>query len=338
VVAGAPVARARRRHLAHIGLNLGTLALVANFLLNAARLFAVRGSAGRRRRHDGDRRRWRSHARGTASAITGLRLAFGSAVTLVLGALLVFAARCTHLELVPLLAAHVAWGFSGDSRPGGGRGYQVVPMFQVTPAATGPAAAAGAVHDARAALARERLGDTGRRRAARQPARAGGDQLRRATVVATASAPAHRRSRCSSGSWPCCASSASRCWVPRARGLPAGFRPAPPLVLGTLAVRLRGRSRQRHALQIVPFSSGSTPRRAPATSRYAAQDIVTPAAAWHLRLHLMSFVLLAGALFWPVGLSRPAGLLWMATGAWLARNLYGAARSLPPMTATTPQR
>ena len=355
VVAGAPVARARAvATLAHIGLNLGTLALVAGFLLNAARLLQFAAAAlavGVGTMVIGGTLAL-ARARGAASAtITGLRLAFGAlAVTLVLGALLVFALLgAPHLELVPLLAAHVAWGFLGWIL---GLvvavAYQVVPMFQVTPAYP-------------AQLGRLLLPALFTTLALRSLASGWGlppaagvlldNLLALAAIsfaVTTLWLQQHRRRRIADVTvqfWKlamlCLIGvallGAASTWL-----APLDSDPRLPLVLGTLALFGFAVAVVSGMLyKIVPFLiwfHAQARARGHVTLR-GTQDIVTPAAArWHLRLHLMSFALLAGALFWPVGLSRPAGLLWMATGAWLARNLYGAARSLPPMTATTPQR
>ncbi|MCC7462403.1 MAG: hypothetical protein IT480_08070 [Gammaproteobacteria bacterium] len=346
VVAGAPVAHPRAiATVTHLGLNLGTLTLAAGFLLGAVPLLklatvllgiglgtmVIAATVALAR------------GRGAGSAtLTGLRLAYGGlAITLVLGMLLVLAlGGAPQLALLPLLAAHVIWGFLGWVLTlVAAVAYQVVPMFQVTPpypagavrrllpalfalltlrslaTAGGLPAAIVAVLDSLLALlaigfagTTLRLQQRRRRRVADVTVRFW--QLAMLCLIATALLAA-----ASSGF----TAPASDPRLPLAVGVLALFGFAVAVISGML-------------YKIVPFLIWfhAQARSAGRGTLRSTQDVMTTAAArWHLRLHALCLALLAGAVLWPAALARVAALLLMATGLWLARNLFSAARRVP---------
>ncbi|MFO1409104.1 MAG: hypothetical protein U1F06_01815 [Steroidobacteraceae bacterium] len=348
VVAGAPLPRAHAvATVAHLGLNLGTLLLAAGFLGGAPRLLefgaaalvlglgtllvAVVVALAR--------------ARATTATATGLRLAFGGlAVTLVLGVLLVLAlGGVGRLPLMELLATHVAWGLLGWILAlVAAVAYQVVPMFQVTPAY--PAWLARALLPALfAALALRSLAAL-----AGLPALATTlldtllALLALGFAVVTLRLQQRRRRRIADVTvqfWQlamlCLAAAAllraASAWhAPLAEAALLPFAIAVLALPGCAVAVISGM-----LYKIVPFlvwfhaQARAAGRGAPRST----QEVIAPGAArWHLRLHLASLALLAGALAWPGPLYRPAALLLMANGAWLARNLSSAARRLPRAT------
>jgi hypothetical protein len=346
VVAGAPLPRARAvATVAHLGLNVGTLALAAGFLgaeprlLQAAAvaltlgigtllLAAVVALA-------------RAHAAATATVV-GLRLAFGGlAATLLLGVLLVLAlSGLRGLALLPLLATHIAWGVLGWILAlVAAVAYQVVPMFQVTPSY--PAWLARRLLPALfAALALRTLAT-----AWALPAvwLAVLDSLLALLAlgfaIATLRLQQRRRRRIADVTvrfWQLamlCLAAAALLHTASAWYAPLAATALLPLALGVLALPGFAVAVISGMLyKIVPFlvwfhgraraPGGGAPR--------STQDVIAPdAARWHWRLYLASSALLAAALLWPAWLYRPAAVLLMATGAWLAHNLLGAARRLP---------
>lgn len=349
VVAGAPVPHVRGVAMsAHLGLNLGTLALTGGFLggtrgllpLAAALLvlgvgtLLVAATVALLR------------ARATTATVVGLRLALaGLALTLLLGVLLVLMlGGARGLALLPLLSVHVSWGFLGWMLALlAAVAYQVVPMFQVTPPY--PAAVSRLLLPALFATLALRTIATARDLPA--PVGATLDTLLGLAALGFAALTLqlqHRRRRriadVTVRFWQLamlCLAAAAALHVAAAWHPALAADPRLPLAVGVLALPGFAVSAISGMLyKIVPFlvwfhaqaraaaGAGAGSRAAPRST----QDVIpSRAARAHLRLHLASGALLAGAVIWPAALTLPAGLALMATGAWLARNLLGAARA-----------
>ena len=345
VVAGAPVPRVHAvATVAHLGLNLGTPLLAAGFLAGQPWLLqlataplaiglgtlAIAATLALAR------------ARGVRSATrTGLQLAFGGlAVTLALGVLLALTlGGIVQLALLPLVAAHVAWGFVGWMLAlVAAVAYQVVPMFQVTPPY--PARAARwLLPTLFVTLALRTLAGWAGLPAI---ATASLDGLLAALALGFAAMTLwlqqRRRRRIADVTvqfWRfgmACLAAAALLHSVAAAHAPLGEQPRLALAFGLLALPgfavavISGM-----IYRIVPFLMWFHARaRAGAGAPRGIQAIITPAAArGHLFLHLAGCALLGGALFRPAALALPAGLLLAASGAWLARNVFGAVRYGP---------
>jgi hypothetical protein len=344
VVAGVPVPHARGvASVAHFGLNLGTLVLAAGFLGAAPRLLllaavllavgigtlVVAGGVAVAR------------ARGASHTVSGLRLAFiGLTVTVTLGVLLVGAlGGLRPAPLLPLLSAHVAWGFLGwIVALVAAMAYQVVPMFQVTPPYPRPFSRALlpalftllALRSAAIAL--------GCADAVIAPIDTALAALAAAFAATTLRLQHRRRRRLPDATvmfWQLgmlSLAAAAALWVAGLL-LPAlAGDVRQPLALGLLLLVGFGLSVINGMLyKIVPFliwfhlqaRGGGR-----GTVRSMQDVIATGAARWHFRLHLLSCVLLGGALLAPGWLARPSAAALLLAGAWLARNLVQAARRL----------
>jgi hypothetical protein len=351
VVAGAPVAQVRVvAALAHLGLNTGTLALVAGLLSARPRLMQL--AAALLALGIGTIvvacLRALLQARGASSATTvGLRLALaGLGMTLVLGVLLVRAlGGAAYPALLPLLAMHVAWGFLGWILALlAAVAYQVVPMFQVTPPYP-PRIGRLLLPALLAALVLHSLLVWSEAAATLRALVDGAlAALALSFAVATLRLQRLRRRRIADVTvqfWQLgmlCLAVASLLWVATLWLAPLRDDPRLPLALGVLALLGCAVAVTSGMLyKIVPFliwfhaQARAAGRNAPRST----QDIIAPGAArWHLRLYVASCLLLAGALWAPARLSAPAALMLMLMGGWLARNLFRAVRRLPPAAGT----
>ena len=345
VVAGATVTRPRGvATITHVGLNLGTLALAAGLWTLQPRLLQlaaalltlgigtiiVAGAAALLR------------AQGTPSPTrAGLCLAFiGLALTVTLGVLLVLAlSGMRTASLPPLLSAHIAWGFIGWLLTlVAAVAYQVVPMFQTTPPyprplsrALLPALFVGLV--LRSAAAWSGLSAT--------PIAAIDCAL--AALVITFAAGTlwlqHRRLRRLRDAtvmfWQLamvCLAAAALLWLAGVYYAPLADDPRYVLALGVLMLGGFALSVINGMLyKIVPFLvwfhlQARAPGRSPVRSM---QDVIAAGAAMrHFIMHLLTCLLLCGAVLLPTLLVYPAAAMTMVCAAWLARNLLLAARKL----------
>jgi hypothetical protein len=342
VVAGAPIARPRGvAAVAHLGLNLGTLALAAGlaaglpWLLRAAALLLVIGAGtiiGA-----GVLALLRTRA-ARSPTVSGLRLCFlGLGITAALGAVLALTlANGYALPLLALVSVHVSWGILGWILAlVAAVAYQVVPMFQMTPAYPGwlsrwllPVLFAGL------AL----------RSAAEWTSSAGALQVALEWVLAllvvtfaggTLWLQHRRRRRLRDATvmfWQlgmACLAGATLLWLAGSLSGALAGDPRYPLALGVLLLGGFAPSVIYGMLyKIVPFLVWfHLQARTPGRSALKSMKDVLPdrATQGHFAVHLLAFGLLCGAALWPQRVLAPAAALTMVSGAWLARNLVVAA-------------
>jgi hypothetical protein len=342
VVAGAPVAHSRGiASVAHLGLNLGTLALAAGFLSVRPwllQLAAVLLAIGAGTIILGGVLALRRSRAVASPTVSGLHLAFaGLAVTVVLGVLLALSLASGYaLPLLELLSAHVAWGLLGWILAlVAAVAYQVVPMFQMTPQYPArlsrhllPALFAG--------LALQSLAEWPGFAASVQDAIG---ILLAALVLAFAAGTLwlqrRRRRRLRDATvmfWQfamSCLAAAALLWVVGLCSATLADDPRFPFTLGALMLGGFALSVINGMLyKIVPFLVWfHLQARAPGRSAVKSmKDVIDDSAAkWHFAVHVLASALLFGAVLRPAWLFHPAAALTSISAAWLARNLVIAA-------------
>jgi hypothetical protein len=342
VVAGAPVANPRGiASLAHLGLNLGTIALAAGFLAATPWLLQVAAvllAIGAGTISVGGALALRRAQAATSPTVSGLRLAFGGLiVTVALGASLALTlANGYALPLLKLLSAHVAWGSLGWILAlVAAIGYQVVPMFQMTPQYPGwlsryllPALCT--------ALALLSLAEWLDFAAA---IRATIGILLATLVIAFAAGTLwlqHRRRRRLRDAtvmfWQfamSCLVAAALLWLAGLGSAALAADPRHALALGVLMFGGFALSVISGMLyKIVPFLVWfHLQARAPGRSAVKSmKDVIADSAAkWHFAVHVLASALLLGAVLLPGWLYYAAAAMTMISAAWLARNLVIAA-------------
>jgi hypothetical protein len=342
VVAGAPVAHPRAvASLAHLGLNLGTIALAAGFLAAAPwllRLAAVLLAIGAGTIIVGGMLALRQTQAATSPTVSGVRLAFGGlTITVALGASLALTlANGYALPLLKLLSAHVAWGSLGWMLAlVAAVAYQVVPMFQMTPQY--PVWLSRYLLPALCtALALLSLADWLDFAAA---IRATIGILLAALVIAFGAGTLwlqHRRRRRLRDAtvmfWQfamSCLLAATLLWLAGIGSATLAADPRHALALGVLMFGGFALSVISGMLyKIVPFLVWfHLQARAPGRSAVKSmKDVIADSAAkWHFAVHVLASALLLGAVLLPGWLYHAAAAMTLISAAWLARNLVIAA-------------